>query len=96
MEASNDNGNGRVTLAEIKKDISYLIEQLKTQTAETREYRQRLEERIRCLETVQATHTTEIGNLKDEQAAQRKKSDVWDSINSAAAIVAGIFAGLSK
>jgi len=100
MDASNDNGNGRVTLAELKKDIAYLIEQLRTQTQETREYRQRLEERIRHLETVQEKHTAEIGTLtKCVDDTGDKVNDIqgkfvwWNGLNSLGAIIAGILGG---
>lgn len=82
--ASNDNGNGKVTLALLGQKLDALIEDVKEVKQDLKDTTKDHEHRIQCLESGQATMESKVNN--------------WSILNSAGAIIAGILAalGLSK
>lgn len=61
--------NHRVTLAEIKRDLSHLISEVQEMREETRVYRQRQEQRIASLEERCAIMKTDLARLDERQKA---------------------------
>lgn len=90
-----DHGNGRVTLAVVKKEIEHLTSGVKELTDEVRKTNQAYDGRLRDLETSCAATDVCIKDIRADVTALEKKSDFWNLVNSLGATIAGII-GVAK
>jgi len=88
------NGEGRVTLAIIRRDIDGINSRLDGLIREIREDRKSTEERLRSLENCGTRREERIDTLRDEVKSLRAKSDAWNLTNTAGAVIAGILGAL--
>jgi hypothetical protein len=90
---SSNGGNQRVTLAEVKKDIQYLISEFEQMRLETKEYRALNERRISDLETRCLSMHSDIARLDERQKAT---TGILGAFTAIAATVAGVVGSVTK
>ena len=87
-------GNGKVTHAELKKDIEYLIKSFDNAAQETRANRERTDERMRAAEKEIVCLYAGLNNAKDDIKEIRSHSNRWDAIVGAGALIGAFISGL--
>lgn len=86
--ATDDNGNGRITLAVLGEKLDTIIKRLDN-------YDRRCEDqdrRMNALEIGQAQRQTQIVNLSDDVKTLKAKSDAWNAGNSILGAAASLLA----
>ena len=87
------NANHRVTLAEIKRDIAHLIDEVREGREETKAWRQATNDRIRLLEQSCAANATNIARLDERQKAT---TGILAGLTTLGSVIAGAFGAWFK
>ena len=89
-----DNSNGRITMAVLAQKLDALIDTVKQGTIETREWRQRTEDRMRIIERLQDRLDEQVQGTCKDITELRSHSNRWDMLVGAASALGATIAGL--
>ena len=92
--SSDDNGNGRVRLADRLARIETSLDNLRADQADLRAYLVQVLDvqntRLRQVELEHARQAGAVESLRSDVDALKKRSAMWDGLNSLGAFIAGV------